>query len=607
MSNTTFKHQALDNPAESVRLVYVKAQQNAPFLELCLSTHSVANIVPYFAVSYTWGDGILTENISINSHPAKVTKNCLYALKQINRRYPSYECSEEPTYLWIDSICINQDDDEKGHQVAMMGNIYAKATKVLACVGPHANDSLMLRSFLDDIKIHNPIAHATAEILPSGYWCWDMGLGIEELLQSHLQHSIVSRDEFGIQLRKACFDFAERSYWSRVWIIQEFTAADRSGSDLEVLCGYDSFLKSEINLCFYFAETLSGGRKDDRVSDFDLLHTRSTPYPRHCFTMLMQFDASNREPIGDIIARIGDLFHCTKPEDRVYGLLPLVEWPASMPPIQPVYKPSTAMELAELLISTTHKEPLFCKTILEALEIYHDYGPLKALVEARVRIQNPHETGSCSGKYRIRESDITNTTVLPLCKNNTGHLLASLDFNTDTSGSIKDPFTEKAALLAPERRLDKPQALFAGARIAGLICGEAREGDVIVQPDPCSILVLRKSSGYALYKLVGQGLLSCGFKFPKEMPLSRGALERKLLKVEGDSFSARDERELLKTEAEKACEPGEKDLACVVVLRAEPIEWLIFKGQDLKKDSSADEESRYKRLSTKLFMEATIV
>ncbi|RFN43849.1 heterokaryon incompatibility protein 6, or allele [Fusarium flagelliforme] len=198
MSNTTFKHQALDNPAESIRLVHVKAQQNAPFLELCLSTHSVANIVPYFAVSYTWGDGLLTEDISINEHPTKVTKNCLYALKQINKRHPSHECSEEPTYLWIDSICINQaDNDEKGHQVAMMGSIYAKATKVLACIGPAADNSTILRNVLDDIQIHHTQFYAYREHLRSGGWGLpDNDRKIAQFLRSYLRGSKTPKDKF---------------------------------------------------------------------------------------------------------------------------------------------------------------------------------------------------------------------------------------------------------------------------------------------------------------------------------------------------------------------------------------------------------------------------
>ena len=82
-------------------------------------------------------------------------------------------------------------------------------------------------------------------------------------------------------------------------------------------------------------------------------------------------------------------------------------------------------------------------------------------------------------------------------------------------------------------------------------------------------------------------------------------MERKLEQV-GVADNSESKRETLKAEIQKACQPGQADLACVVELRAEPIEWLILEGQDFSKDRRPDKESRLKRLSTKLFIEATI-
>ncbi|CAG7561078.1 unnamed protein product [Fusarium equiseti] len=610
MSTTTFEHQALDNPAESIRLVHIKAQQTAPFLELCLSTHSVADNLLYFAVSYTWGDGGFTEDIIINGHPTKITKNCLYTLEQINRRYPSDGCSQEPTYLWIDSICINQKDDgEKGHQVAMMGDIYAKATKVLACIGPAADNSSTLRTLLDDIKIHKPQLYVDKEKLRSGCWFYGVGdWGIEKSsLQSYLQDSVVSQDEMAIELRKACFAFAERSYWSRVWIIQEFTAPDRSGNDLEVLCGYDTFSKAEINLCFYIASYLYKQCNRHDVDDGGFFANSFPVIQRHCFETVMQFDASYPVSLGHILFCIRDRFHCTKPEDRIYGLLPLAEWPDGMPPIQPVYNPTSTLGLAELLLSIADEKSLLCWTILEALEIYHDYEPLRTLIEARMRIQDSHGASNCNGKYPPRASYKPKTKVLSLHKNHTGQLSASLYCHNIAPGSIADPVAERAASLHADEGIGKAQVLLAGSRIAGLICGEAREGDIIMQHGLMdSILVLRSRSRDGLYRLVGQGILSDEFGFPGALPLSKGVLERRLEEVKGwDNYE--NKRELLHAEIEKACQPGERDLACEVELRAEPIEWLIFEGLDFCKDRWPDKESRFKRLYIKLFMEATIV
>jgi hypothetical protein len=44
--------------------------------------------------------------------------------------------------LWIDAICINQEDNaEKGQQVQSMAKIYAKASRVIVWLGEAASDS----------------------------------------------------------------------------------------------------------------------------------------------------------------------------------------------------------------------------------------------------------------------------------------------------------------------------------------------------------------------------------------------------------------------------------------------------------------------------------
>jgi hypothetical protein len=55
-----------------------------------------------------------------------ITKNLEYVLQYL--RY-----KESLRVLWIDAICINQNDlNEKSKQVLIIGEIYSKATKVYA-------------------------------------------------------------------------------------------------------------------------------------------------------------------------------------------------------------------------------------------------------------------------------------------------------------------------------------------------------------------------------------------------------------------------------------------------------------------------------------------
>lgn len=94
----------------------------------------------YEAVSYTWADedGETTRCRSIfvgvywDIYP--VTRNCEGALLSIREE-------EKVRSVWVDSICINQDDmDERSAQVNLMPRIYSRAAKVLLYLGEPTPD-----------------------------------------------------------------------------------------------------------------------------------------------------------------------------------------------------------------------------------------------------------------------------------------------------------------------------------------------------------------------------------------------------------------------------------------------------------------------------------
>ena len=96
----------------------------------------IREVIPwagYNALSYVWGDSPERVTISCNGHMTFITRNLYNALKQIWKVTPKQ-------VLWADALCINQDDDEeKGHQVSMMGDIYKTATTVLVWLGDDEN------------------------------------------------------------------------------------------------------------------------------------------------------------------------------------------------------------------------------------------------------------------------------------------------------------------------------------------------------------------------------------------------------------------------------------------------------------------------------------
>lgn len=88
---------------------------------------AAVNYYKYTAVSYTWGDGSPSEIIFLDGQPFPVRPNlwsCLYYLGLASRH-------AEWEYLWVDAICINQDNDaERNSQVRCMDQTYSSATCV---------------------------------------------------------------------------------------------------------------------------------------------------------------------------------------------------------------------------------------------------------------------------------------------------------------------------------------------------------------------------------------------------------------------------------------------------------------------------------------------
>lgn len=87
---------------------------------------------PYFeAISYVWGSWDRCVELICDNKQILITPSLSEVLHRV--RFP-----HRPRTLWTDSVCINQDDlDEKGSQVALMGGIYRRSNRTLICVGEH--------------------------------------------------------------------------------------------------------------------------------------------------------------------------------------------------------------------------------------------------------------------------------------------------------------------------------------------------------------------------------------------------------------------------------------------------------------------------------------
>lgn len=156
--------------------------------------------VPYEALSYVWGSNELVECIKLNEKRLWITDNLYCALQYLRLQ-------DRDRYLWIDAICINQDDkEEQSWQVQQMGKIYGLAEGVLFWLGKATREIMCLMDSL------NQDPRATPDSLREQLKLDDHGL-------RHYRTGL--RQVLG------------RQWFTRVWILQEVANA-RKGT---VYCG----------------------------------------------------------------------------------------------------------------------------------------------------------------------------------------------------------------------------------------------------------------------------------------------------------------------------------------------------------------------------------
>jgi hypothetical protein len=118
------------------------------------------------ALSYVWGSQddpsyvyIGTESFLVNKVP--ITRNLDNALRHLR-----YEHEERA--IWIDALCIDQKSvDEKGKQVAIMGTIYALASRVIVWLGPDEDKTSKTFGLLRQLAHHVEVDWINSIFRPS--------------------------------------------------------------------------------------------------------------------------------------------------------------------------------------------------------------------------------------------------------------------------------------------------------------------------------------------------------------------------------------------------------------------------------------------------------
>lgn len=216
----------LDVSRREIRLIRLKARHTGfspsalpsfPDPIICeLYIYSLDKKIPYETLSYLWGTNKERTEIIINDIPKTVTSNLGDALNHLRE-------DTVDKFLWVDAICINQDDPaERTQQVLLMGEIYSTSSNTIAWLGPQSNNShsaVTELHIIGEYMINSGASNAMIRMtLEKDFLAREEAKSQLDALTSERIKLTIAQNKFPIT---AVRQLLERPYWRRAWILQE--------------------------------------------------------------------------------------------------------------------------------------------------------------------------------------------------------------------------------------------------------------------------------------------------------------------------------------------------------------------------------------------------
>ncbi|KAJ6032508.1 hypothetical protein N7540_003240 [Penicillium herquei] len=205
---------------DSIRLVHMtlhSATMNG-IIELNMTTAALSEKPKYFALSYTWDSPMDESHTSFEAYEtAPHYIKCSGILLQIRRNlYDALwqlRVKQEYTPLWIDAVCIDQEnDEERKSQLSLMPSIYCEASCVIIWLGKHDRTTDMFAHTLGELADNEAFIIESMDLT-------NRVVGIYSSLTRQQKHAIAS--------------LLRRRWFTRVWTLQEVILAKNT----RCLCG----------------------------------------------------------------------------------------------------------------------------------------------------------------------------------------------------------------------------------------------------------------------------------------------------------------------------------------------------------------------------------
>lgn len=159
----------------------------------------------YEALSYYWGSPEKIHTITVGDGQLQITRNLHTALQSLRDYYIE-------RIIWIDAVCINQDDaEEKGCQVQLMAEIYAKASRVVVWLENTTGDPEIDNEAYNDSALALGIIGSFAMRSQNG--------NIDEGSQSGSDDEEVHNGSIDEEVRnQAVAKLLGRAWFRRIWV-----------------------------------------------------------------------------------------------------------------------------------------------------------------------------------------------------------------------------------------------------------------------------------------------------------------------------------------------------------------------------------------------------
>ncbi len=282
-----YPYRQLDCNSAEIRLVVVEPATDASQPLHCQLKHASLRRLPqYKALSYTWGAEDPCNSIILDGRTVPVRGNLENALRRLRQ-----DSHNEPFNLWIDAICINQEDDEeKSDQISKMRIIFEQATMVAVWLGSELANSPLA------FKLVHDLTNCAAENL-----------------------SALITDPTRLDQIKALRELYYRDYWWRIWVIQEVVVAE----NVTIYCGDNSLpwaiFERVGDILAQVKDDLSKMMYHDPDSVFKLLS--SGPRSMKLFRVQRPtLSTDDQAPLLELL-RSHKSKYSSDPRDKVYGLV----------------------------------------------------------------------------------------------------------------------------------------------------------------------------------------------------------------------------------------------------------------------------------------------